>query len=41
VGILSIIPGLSDLSGVFGLDQMIWFAWLGIVLLRNTPGKTA
>ena len=41
MGILSVFPGLSGLSGVFGLSQMIWFVWLGIVLLRNTPGKTA
>jgi hypothetical protein len=39
VGILSIIPGLTDLTGIFGLSQMIWFAWLGIVLLRGNPGK--
>jgi hypothetical protein len=39
VGVLSIIPGWSDLTGVFGLSQMIWFAWLGIVLLRSNPAK--
>ena len=42
VGIISIIPGLTDLmTGVFGLSQLIWFVWLGIVLLRSNPGKTA
>ena len=42
VGIISIIPGLTDLMiGVFGLSQIIWFVWLGIVLLRSNPGKTA
>ena len=42
VGILSLIPGLTDvLTGVFGLGQIIWFVWLGIVLLRSNPGKTA
>ncbi len=36
VGILSLIPGLTDvLTGVFGLSQIIWFVWLGIVLLRR------
>ncbi len=35
VGILSIFPALADLVGVFGLGQMIWFCWLGIVLLRG------
>jgi hypothetical protein len=41
LGILSILPGLNDLTGIFGVDQMIWFAWLGIVLLRSKPGQTA
>jgi hypothetical protein len=37
VGIISLIPGLTDLTGVFGLGQMIWFVWLGIVMLRRGP----
>jgi hypothetical protein len=41
VGIITILPGLTDLVGVFGLSQLIWFVWLGIVLLRSNPGKTA
>ena len=42
VGILSLIPGLTDvLTGLFGLSQIIWFVWLGIVLLRSNPGKAA
>ena len=42
VGIISIIPGLTELMiGVFGLSQIIWFVWLGIVLLRSNPGKIA
>jgi hypothetical protein len=39
-GILSIFPGLTDLTGVFGVSQMIWLVWLGLTLLRRTPGKT-
>jgi hypothetical protein len=40
VGIISIIPGLTELMiGVFGLSQIIWFVWLGIVLLRSTPSQ--
>ena len=39
VGILSLIPGLTEgMIGVFGLSQIIWFIWLGIVLLRGNPG---
>ena len=41
VGIITIIPALNSLTGVFGLGQIIWFVWLGIVLLRSNPGKTA
>ena len=41
VGIISIIPGLTDMVGVFGLGQIIWFVWLGIVLLRNDPSRAA
>ena len=42
VGILSLIPGLTEgMIGVFGLSQIIWFVWLGVVLLRTNPGETA
>jgi hypothetical protein len=42
VGILSLIPGLTDVMvGVFGLGQIIWFVWLGIVLLRSNPNRVA
>ncbi len=34
-GVLTIIPGLDDLTEVFGLGQIIWFLWLGIVMLRT------
>jgi hypothetical protein len=39
VGIISLIPRLADLGGVFGLSQIIWFVWLGIILLRNNPSR--
>lgn len=34
-GILTVIPGLSELGAVFGLLQIIWFMWLGIALLKQ------
>lgn len=38
IGILSLIPGLTDmLVSVFGLSQIIWYVWLGVVLLRSYP----
>ena len=36
-GILSILPGLGILVGVFALGQIVWFAWLGIRMLHGTP----
>jgi hypothetical protein len=42
VGIVSLIPGLTDLMvGVFALSQIIWFVWLGIILVRNNPSRAA
>jgi hypothetical protein len=41
VGVITIIPALNDLTGIFGLSQIIWFVWLGIVLLRGNPSKTS
>jgi len=36
VGIISLIPGLTEMMiGVFGLGQIIWFVWLGILLLQS------
>jgi hypothetical protein len=41
VGIISLAPGLNDLGGVFGLSQIVWFVWLGIILLRSNPSRAA
>jgi hypothetical protein len=35
-GVLSVVPVLSDLAFGFGLLQIVWFVWLGIVMLRTT-----
>jgi hypothetical protein len=40
-GIITIIPALNALVAVFGLGQILWFVWLGIVLLRNNPSRAA
>jgi len=39
-GLITLIPGLSDVGMIFGLGSIPWFAWTGIVLLRN-PTATA
>ena len=41
VGIITIIPALNALTGVFGLGQIIWFVWLGMTLLHNSPSRAA
>jgi hypothetical protein len=42
-GVLSTVPGLTDLVAVFGLTQLVWFVWLGVVMLRRprTPADGA
>ena len=39
-GILSVVLASLGLSAVYGLGLIIWFVWLGIVMLRSNPGKT-
>jgi hypothetical protein len=34
-GVLSVVPVLKDLGYGFGLLQIVWFVWLGIVMLRT------
>ena len=41
VGIITIFPALNTLVAVFGLGQIIWFFWLGIVMLRSNTSRAA
>ena len=35
-GVVTIVPALAEIgANLFGLTQIIWFVWLGIVLLRR------
>jgi hypothetical protein len=38
-GILTVVPALGVLTDVFGLSQIVWFAWLGIVMLRDSQSS--
>lgn len=39
-GILSAVPALGELGGmIFGLGQIVWFLWLGIVMLRGSSSS--
>jgi len=41
-GILSAIPPIGEIgAAIFGLGQIVWFVWLGIVMLRNDPSAVA
>jgi hypothetical protein len=35
IGVASIVPPLNDATVAFGMLQIIWFGWLGAVLLTN------
>ena len=35
-GVISVVPALKDLAYAFGLLEIVWFVWLGIVMLRTT-----
>jgi hypothetical protein len=40
-GLISIAPQARDVAIVFGLLQIVWFAWVGIVLLNRSEYASA
>jgi len=36
-GLLTVIPALEVLGAIFGFGLIVWFVWLGILLLRGNP----
>ena len=40
-GLLSVVLALVDLMAVFGLGLIVWFVWLGIIMLRRNPVSAA
>ena len=34
-GLITLVPGLSDVGMIFGLGSIAWFAWAGTFLLRH------
>ena len=40
-GLVTLIPGLSDVGMIFGLGAIVWFAWTGVVLLRTDDLEAA
>jgi hypothetical protein len=39
IGLLSVIPALEVLMSLFGIVQLIWFTWLGILLVREARSQ--
>jgi hypothetical protein len=35
-GILTVLPGFDSVAYVFGLGAILWFAWVGIALLKDS-----
>ena len=41
-GIISVVPALAELFiYIYALGQIVWFIWLGIVMLRRSPSAAA
>ncbi len=41
-GLLSVVPALEMMAfALFGLGGIVWFVWLGIVMLRSSPRAAA
>jgi hypothetical protein len=40
-GVLTVVPMLKDLAMIFGISQILWFAWIGIVMLRRIHSRTS
>ena len=36
--ILTVVPALKVLGAVSVLGFIVWFAWVGMVMLRSSPG---
>ena len=36
MGIVSVVPALRDAGMVFGMLQIVWLVWTGVVMLRTT-----
>lgn len=37
-GLVTVVPALSELGSIFGLGIIVWFIWLGTIMLRG--GRT-
>ena len=40
-GLLTLVPALEMMGVIFGLGSIVWFVWVGIVMLRGSPSAAA
>jgi hypothetical protein len=40
-GLLTLVPALEIMGVIFGLGSIVWFVWVGIVMLRGSQGAAA
>ena len=40
-GLVTVVPALETVGAVFGLGLIVWFVWLGIVMLRGSTSAAA
>jgi hypothetical protein len=40
-GLLMFVPALEMIGPIFGLGIIVWFIWLGIIMLRSKPNAEA
>ena len=40
-GLLTLVPALELVGVIFGLGSIVWFVWVGIVMLRGSQGAAA
>lgn len=36
-GLVTVFPALSEVGAVLGMGSIVWFIWLGLVMIRTTP----
>lgn len=34
-GVATLVPALTDLGALFGLGLIVWFVWVGVILLGD------
>ncbi len=39
--LVTVVPALGDVGAIFGLGSIVWFIWLGIIMLRKGPNSAA